>query len=100
VESIAINQYIEHAIYMVIAYNNDRSDGFWGQSHATLHMSTIESGILGPFVIPNRGENAPELYWLIGCFYGSSMDTFQQVDGVYSDYPPIDACNHLFPGLS
>jgi hypothetical protein len=99
VESNAINQYIERSIYMVIAINKDRSDGFWGRSQATLHMSTIESGILGPFVVPTQGENAPEPYWLIGCFSRSSMETFQQVDGVYSSYPPTDACNHLFPGL-
>jgi hypothetical protein len=98
VESDAINQYIEHAIYMVIAYNKDISDGFWGRSQATLHMSTIESGILGPFVIPTRGVHDPELYWFIGCFYGSSMETFQRFDGVYSSYPPTDACFHLFPG--
>jgi hypothetical protein len=74
--------------------------GFWGRSQATLHMSTystIDIGILGP--IPTRGENDAETYWLIGCFSGYSMETFQQVDGVYSDYPPTDACNRLFPGL-
>jgi hypothetical protein len=29
------------------------------------------------------------------------METFQQIDGVYSDYYdiPTDACNRLFPGL-
>jgi hypothetical protein len=61
--------------------------------------STIDSGILGP--IPYRGENAQEDYWLIGCFSGYSMKTFQQVDGVYSElYPPTsEACNRLFPGL-
>jgi hypothetical protein len=83
---------------MVIVYDYDGTPGFWGQSQATLHMITIESGISGPFVIPTRGENDPEKYWLIGCFSGS-MDTFQQVDGVYEDYLPTDACNHLFPGL-
>jgi hypothetical protein len=99
VESIAINPYIEDAIYMVIAYNKDRSDGFWGRSQATLHMSTIDSGILGPFVIPTRGIHDPELYWFIGCFSRSSMETFQRVDGVYSSYPPTDACNNLLTGL-
>jgi hypothetical protein len=83
---------------MVTARDYYGTPGFWGQSQATLHIITIESGILGPFVIPTRGENDPETYWVIGCFSGS-MDTFQQVDGVYEDYPPTDACNHLFPGL-
>jgi hypothetical protein len=79
----------------------------WDQSQASLDMSTIESGILGPFVIPTQDENNRGNYWLIGCFAGSSMDTFQQVDGVYNNNPgypdygyiPTDACNHLFPGL-
>jgi hypothetical protein len=83
---------------MVTARNFYGTAGFWGQSQATLHMSTIESGILGPFVIPTRGFNDPEKFWVIGCFSGS-MNTFQQVDGVYEDDPPPDACNHLFPGL-
>jgi hypothetical protein len=84
----------------MVSARNWYEPGFWGRSQATLHMGTIESGILGPFVIPTRGENDPEINWLIGCFSGS-MDTFQQVDGVYSDYGdiPKDACNHLFPGL-
>jgi hypothetical protein len=99
VESSAINHYIVPAIYMVIAFNKDRSDGFWGRSQATLHMSTIESGILGPFVIPTRGVHDPELYWFIGCFSRSSMETFQRFDEVYKSYPPTDACNHLFRGL-
>jgi hypothetical protein len=74
---------------------------YWDQSQATLEMHTIKSGILGPFVIPTHDENNPGIYWLIGCFADSSMDTFQQVDGAYNDFPgpPIDACNHLFPGL-
>jgi hypothetical protein len=82
---------------MVYAYVN----GFWDQSQATLDMHTIESGILGPFVIPTHDENNPGNIWLIGCFADSSMDTFQQVDGVYFYYPnpPADACNHLFSGL-
>jgi hypothetical protein len=51
------------------------------------------------FYCSTLGENASERYWLIGCFSGYSMETFQQVDGVYSAYPPADACNRLFPGL-
>jgi hypothetical protein len=87
---------------MVIARDNFGTPGFWGRSQATLHMSTystIDSGILGP--IPTRGENDPERYWLIGCFSGYSMETFQQIDGAYSSYTdiPKDACNRLFPGL-
>jgi hypothetical protein len=44
---------------MVFAENYVGAPGFWGRSQATLHMGTIESGILGPFVIPTRGENDP-----------------------------------------
>jgi hypothetical protein len=96
-ESIAINQYDTTAIYMVYA---EVDKEYWDQSQATLDMHTIESGILGPFVIPTT-ENNPGTYWLIGCFADSSMDTFQQVDGAYNVFPgpPTDACNHLFPGL-
>jgi hypothetical protein len=83
---------------MVFAYVEPT---YWDQSQATLEMHTIESGILGPFVIPTHDENNPGEYWLIGCFAYSSMDTFQQVDGVYEWQRdiPTDACNHFFPGL-
>jgi hypothetical protein len=40
---------------MVIAREH-YGTGFWGRSQATLHMSTIDSVILGP--IPTRGENS------------------------------------------
>jgi hypothetical protein len=75
---------------------------YWDQSQATMDIHTIESGILGPFVMPTHDEmNIDEVVWLIGCFADSSMDTFQQVDEVYwiSPGPHTDACNHLFPGL-
>jgi hypothetical protein len=87
---------------MVYVWEADGTPGFWGRSQATLHMSTyseIDSGILGP--IPTRGENASEPFWVIGCFSGYSMETFQQIDRVFSDYwdLPKDTCTRLFPGL-
>jgi hypothetical protein len=89
---------------MVIVLPERYASVFWSQSHATLHMSaysTIDSGILGPIPTISYSWNNVPSYWLIGCFSGYSMETFQQIDGVYSQYfhIPKDACNRLFPGL-